>query len=199
VNEACCGRAWDEFAAGRTCPSWDAPEADRAAWDAELEKWVRARVRPWAFGTISVPWEGVDDQSIREAADDKRLDAWDLVEDSLSGHHEGAIDLVGNVAALQKAADAWRAAPRPPDAGDEPTRGPEADAALAAAVAEWNAAQRANVVSYEADMATAVPVFPDATRDEAIAWSRGQVAEAERRLGAARGFCTEEDAPVRAR
>jgi hypothetical protein len=175
---------WEEFSAGRPRRDWNAPEAERKAWDAEREKWVRPRARPWAFGTEEIRWEGVDAEAIREEAHDGGFDACEHAYNGLSDHHEDAIDKVKDIDALQAAAEAWCASPRPEGDREEPTRGMEADAALEAAVAAWNAVQ--GIVSFQVDMKKAVPVFSGATREEALAWSRRRVAAAEARLAETR-------------
>lgn len=156
----------DEYKATHPKPEWNAATYD--AWWEGFAAYRRLHAPPFAFATKAESWMGITPEEVRlEHEEQGEVDIYGLIENGLSFHYESACDHVKDEAGLEAIVDEWL-----PHAGS----GSEADLALEDRLAAWNHKQ--DIVSYYVDHAVAVPVFADATREEAIAWC---VAEIRRR------------------
>lgn len=166
----------DEFTKRDPRPKgWEGPELE--AWSGRHNAWVRANIRPYAYATCVKAWEGITLERIREAAeDDGGPDVESMIESDMDDHHEDALERVVDSDALHDAVSTWLAQGGL-QGGD--------DAALGAALEAWNARQ--TIISYEPDLTIAVPIFPDVTQDEAMAFAVRRLAAEREALDAARG------------
>lgn len=170
ASEAYEDWGWDAYVAEHPRPDWQEEKA-RAAWNAAYGTWVRQEAPPWVFGTIKDNWSGVDAKDIRECAEDggHAYNIENIVDDSLSDHHEDAGDDVVDMDDLCGIVSKWW-----PHAGT----GSAEDLALEAAVAKWNSRQR--VASYFPDARVILPTRMGLTQADAVSWCK-------RRLGALQG------------
>lgn len=176
MDEAAEGWGLDAFAAIDPCPKgWEGPEYD--AWVERHATWVRANMQPYAYATAENPWPGISLARIREAAEDEDgPDIEGMIESDMEDHHEDASEQVVAVEDMTAAVKTWMA--QGGLVGGD-------DASLADAIKAWNARQ--TITSFNPDLSVALPVFADATRDEALAFAKGRVVAANAALEAAQG------------
>jgi len=175
--------------------AFDSPEI--AAWNQELKTWCRHEMPPFVFGTNEVVWGGVTPSLIKDymeahslelripgtdgspntssAGDDDDMEAFEpitavdaILESEMDDLFEDAIDRVADTDELYSLVEAWAAT------GD--------DAALAAGLSAWNAKQ--DITTYYMDRTVIVPVYPDVTQEEVIAFCKKEVATLTRQMHA---------------
>lgn len=164
---------WNMYVESDPAPR-DVHSPEYEAWKERSQAWLRNTAPPFLFGTVPNKWFGLAPLDVRaQFEEEEKVHVWDLIENSLSNHHEEAEDQVVDAEGIEKIVTEWL-----PHAG----KGTSEDLALERLMAEWNDKQ--DIVSYYPDTSVIVPAWDGATHEAAIAW-------AERRVDAARAKVAE--------
>jgi hypothetical protein len=172
-------------------PKHDFDGPEYKAWGDKFLEWGRANSMPWAFATKGETLRRLTVDDFQEALTDcleggegrARFNPEAVVESILDAaaedHHEDARDRVVDEAELCSTVAEWV------KSGD--------DEALAESLKAWN--EKQTIVSYTPDFSVAVPVFQGTSREQALAWSRMQVARCEEALASAVDSFPDTNAP----
>ncbi len=167
----------------------DAPPGQSEAQMKSYESWVRETVPPFAFGTETRIWPGLQAHDIRRVLADERMATpmesqttqteWtaDLIRDYVTAivksEHEDAIGSIVDLDGLVHFIDRWM-----PYAGCGNTE----DLALEGYLAEWSDKQ--TIATFRPDFSVIVPLFPGVEQSDAIAWCRRDLERAKAALSA---------------
>jgi hypothetical protein len=155
--------------------------------------WHAREAPPFAYGTTPFAWRGLEARDvIQDMLDDNGPDAWQIIADSLAGHHEDALDDVEDIKGAERIVRDWadevRRLARPDDSQEtDPAlveirlKGAVEDlrGKLENALGPWNAKQR--VVSYNADRSVIV-LGTNRTPEDCVAWCRRRISILETRI-----------------